>query len=211
MVLGDLIEENFVTRSILPLPQIQPRVTFETHWRPLDTLRPWGAFIIKVPKALRLRFLHRISAKKPRRKCDARGTTHTSETAATTTALPAGNAAASTRTGPLWAASPRRVLSHGEAARRAGGRRADGHVASATTTTAGMRRRPGAAGPVPAPRPGFPAACGRGLRARARALAERARGVCAHRGVPQDPELLLVGRADPDEPVIVAEGRESWF
>lgn len=69
-------------------------------------------------------------------------------------------------TGPLWAASPRRVLSHGEAARRAGGRRADGHVASATTTTAGMRRRPGAAGPVPAPRPGFPAACGRGLRAR---------------------------------------------
>lgn len=97
MVLGDLIEENFVTRSILRLPQIQPRVTLETHWRPLDTLRPWGAFIIKVPKALRLRFLHRISAKKPKRKCDARGATHTSETAATTTALPAGNAAASTR------------------------------------------------------------------------------------------------------------------
>lgn len=49
-----------------------------------------------------------------------------------------------------------------------------------------------------------------GTCARARALAERAREVCAHRGVPQDPELL-VRRADPDEPVIVAEGRESWF
>lgn len=69
------------------------------------------------------------------------------------------------RTGPLWAASPRRVLSHGEAARRAAGRRADGHVAGATTTTAGVRRRPGAAEPVPAPRPGFPATCGLGLRA----------------------------------------------
>lgn len=45
-------------------------------------------------------------------------------------------------------------------------RRADGHVSGATTTTAGVRRRPGAAGTVPAPRPGFPAACGRGLRAR---------------------------------------------
>lgn len=117
-------------------------------------------------------------------------------------------------TGPLWAASPRRVLSHGEAARRAVGRRADGHVASATTTTAGVRRRPGAAGPVPAPGPGFPAACGWDLRARARArtLARTtgARSLHAPLGTPR-PRFLLLGRANREAPVIVAEGRERWF
>lgn len=93
-------------------------------------------------------------------------------------------------------------------------RRSAGHVASATTTTAGVRRRPGAEGPAPAPHPGFPAAGGRGLGARSLAgsLAWGARGVCAHGWVPQDAQLSL-GSADPAAPVIVAEGRAgsaSW-
>lgn len=49
----------------------------------------------------------------------------------------------------------------------------------------------------------------RGLRTgSARALARRARGLCTHRWVPQDPELLLLGRADPAACGIVEEGRE---
>lgn len=139
----------------------------ETHCRPLGTLSPW------VPKAPGVRFLHRLSGKQPTRKGGARGTTHASEVAATTTPSPWEPRQPLHGTRPQWAASPRRVLSHGEAARRAGGRRAGDHVAGATTTTAGVRRRPGAAGPVPAPRPGFPAACRPGLRARSLARTAR--------------------------------------
>lgn len=83
-------------------------------------------------------------------------------------------------------------------------RRADGHVVGATTTTAGVRRRPGAAGTVPAPRPGFPAACGPGLRARShdgRADFARTAGC---------PKTLSCFSWEEQIP-IVAEGRESWF
>lgn len=70
-------------------------------------------------------------------------------------------------------------------------RRSGGHVAGATTTTAGVRRRAGAAGPAPAPRPGFPAAGGRAgpERARVRSLAGSvgAQSLRARLGAPRRP------------------------